>query len=195
MDEHSSLPYREYLNEIPINTIRSWSQLLMKELPWEYVGWSGAPKEPYRHWAAYPDFEGEIAKIWAALNYSFKEDGFNLTVERVIANLFAHGDSSWLHKDCEQHDAWTIILYLNEAWDLNWGGETILADNNEVLKSFAPTPGKFIIFKSNVLHGPRPVSREAPYPRFGLTFQCKTNDSHVQRLSKPEIPIIHSAKL
>ena len=195
MDKHSSGLYTEYINEIPINTIKSWSSTLMKELPWEYVGWSGAPKEPYRHWAAYPEFSGIFLAIWDALNYSFEEDGFNLQVERVIANLFAHGDSSWLHTDCKEENAWTVILYLNEAWDLNWGGETILAENNEVIKSFAPTPGKFIIFKSNVLHGPRPVSREAPYPRMGLTFQCKSNDSHIQRLSRPEVSTISAAKL
>lgn len=167
--------YKEYKNEIPMNTIRTWGSLLMKNLPWEYVGWSGEAKEPYRHWAAYPDFEGEIVKIWEALNYSFQEDGFNLSPERIIANLFAHGDSSWLHKDCESDSAWTAILYLNDYWDPNWHGGTVLMEKGEALKYFNPTPGKFILFKSNLLHGPVPVSREAVFPRFGLTFQCDNN--------------------
>ncbi len=116
------------------------------------------------------------------MNDFFLEDGFNLKVERVIANLFNHGDSSWLHTDCTDETAWTAIIYLNDYWDLNWGGETVLVDNqNEIIQAFAPNPGNFVLFKSNVLHGPRPVGREAPFPRFGLAFQChdSTNISRV----------------
>lgn len=192
MDELTSQPYREYVGEIPHNTIKTWNEVLMKNMPWELVGWSGAPKEPYRHWAAYPPMEGEVARIWDMLDYSFKEDGFNLIPGRIICNLFAHGDSSWLHKDCESDTAWTAIVYLNDFWDLNWGGETVLVENGEILKAFAPTPGKFILFKSNMVHGPRPVSREAPYPRLGLTFQC---DSNLQGFEKAEVSTVSAAKL
>ncbi len=177
--------YKEYANEIPKNTVKTWGALLLKDLPWQFVGWTGVAKEPFRHWAAYPELAGEVRNMWDCINHSFKEDGFNLKPERVIANLFNHGDSSWLHKDCDEDTAWTAILYLNDFWDLNWGGHTILVEDNEIVKAFAPTPGKFILFKSNMLHGAQPVSREAPYPRLGLTFQC--NDSHVQRISTDPI--------
>ena len=193
--QQTQADYREYINEIPLNTVRLWGDVLMKELRWSHVGWSGAAREPYRHWAAYPEFDGVLVNIWNTIDFSFKEDGYNLKVERVIANLFAHGDSSWVHKDCEEHNKWTAILYLNDFWDINWGGETILTDGKEIIKSFAPTPGKFILFKSNVLHGPRPVSREAPYPRFGLAFQCKTDDSNIQKFSGLEVSPVSSAKL
>ena len=182
-------PYREYIGQVPANTIRTWYEVLMKNMPWEFVGWSGEPKEPYRHWAAYPPLEGEVARIWDLLDDSFRQDGFDLKPGRIIANLFAHGDSSWLHKDCE---SWTAIIYLNDFWDLNWGGETILVEGDEIIKAFAPTPGKFILFKSNIVHGPRPVSREAPYPRLGLTFQC---DKRLPRSQDSTIPTISAAKL
>lgn len=186
--------YKEYKGEIPLNTIGTWCQSLEKNLDWSYIGWSGEAKEPYRHWASYPPLEGEIEKIWKALNVSFKEDGFNLVPFHIIANLFGHGDSSWLHRDCDSDHAWTVILYLNAFWDLNWGGETVIVEDNEIVKAFSPTPGKFIIFKSNMLHGPRPVSREAPYPRFGLTFQC--NDSNkLQGFDSTEISAVSTSKL
>lgn len=184
--------YKEYIGEIPHNTIKTWNEVLMKKMPWELTGWSGAPKEPYRHWAAYPPMEGEVERIWEMLDYSFRADGFNLKPGRIICNLFGHGDSSWLHEDSDRDTAWTAIVYLNDFWDLNWGGETILVENNEILKAFAPTPGKFILFKSNLTHGARPVSREAPYPRLGLTFQC---DSDLQGFQEIEIPFISSTKL
>lgn len=195
MDQSASRYYREYIGEVPLNTVKAWGSALQKNLPWDFVGWTGEVKEPYRHWAAYPDMDGVVAQIWDALNFSFKADGFNLKPERVIANLFNHGDSSWLHRDCDSNTAWTAILYLNEFWDLNWAGHTVLVENNEVIKAFAPTPGKFILFKSNMLHGATPVSREAPYPRLGLTFQCETDDSNLQRLSKIEVPDLPAAKL
>lgn len=182
--------YKEYCNEIPLNTIKTWGEMLQKNLDWQHVGWSGEALEPFRHWASYPEFGGEIEKIWEVLSYSLFEDGFNLKVERVIANMFGHGDSSWLHRDCDKDSAWTVILYLNDFWDLNWHGGTVIVENDEVSKYFHPTPGKFILFKSNLLHGATPVSREAAYPRFGLTFQ--THDNNLSRLSQIEVPVISS---
>ena len=184
--------HKEYTNEIPLNTLKTWSRTLQDNLPWQHMGWSGETKEPFRHWACYPPLEGVVEKIWETLNYSLLEDGFNLTVDRVVANMFNHGDSSWLHKDCEKNNAWTVILYLNDRWDMNWHGGTALVENDEVIHYSHPTPGKFIIFKSNILHGATPVSREAAYPRFGLAFQA--HDSNISRLSQIEVSPV-SAKL
>ena len=186
--------YKEYIGEIPRNTLTTWHDYLKSNLPWSHIGWSGESREPYRHWASYPELTGEVKKIWEALNYTFKEDGFNLKPHHIVANLFDHGDSSWLHKDTEEENGWTAILYLNDYWDLNWGGETVLVENNEILKAFAPTPGKFILFKSNILHGPRPVSREAPFPRFGLAFQCYDNNN-VQGFTEVKISSLPTTKL
>lgn len=169
--------YREYRNEFPINTIKAWSDTINEEIKWSYSGWTGEAKEPLRHWAHVVDYKptGLFREIWDAINEGLKQDAFNLKPHRVLANLFAHGDSSWLHTDSKNSDDWTVILYMNDFWDINWGGDTILVENNEILHSCAPTPGKMFLFRSDLLHGARPVSREAPYPRFGLTFQCVSN--------------------
>lgn len=166
--------YKEYIGEIPLNTIKTWHDELMVSARWQHVGWSGPAKEPYRHWAFYPDFEGLLVNIWDCMNFSFKEDGLNIKPDRVIMNLYNHGDSSWLHTDTDE-PSWTAMIYLNYHWDINWGGDTVLIKDNEILKAFAATPGKFVIFRGNLLHGARPVSREAPYPRFGIAFQCVNN--------------------
>ena len=176
--------YKEYLNEIPYNTLKTWYHSMMNEIDWRFQGWAGDPREPYRHWASYPEIGGLIKEIWKAINYSLTEDGFNLTPTRAIANLYAHGDSSWLHTDCDKPSAWTVICFLNEYWDIKWGGDFVLVENNEILKAFAPTPGKFVAFRSNILHAARPVSREAPIPRLGLAFQC---DNNLQGLPKTQV--------
>lgn len=185
--------YKEYRDEIPQNTLKTWSSTLMEGAHWQHIGWTGNPKEPLRHWAAYPPMEGMVKQIWDFLNESLIEDGFSLRPDRVILNLYNHGDSSWLHKDSENENDWTVILFLNEYWALNWGGDFALADGKEIIQAFSPTPGKFICFRANTPHGARPVSREAPYPRFGIAFQCKVDDSNIQGLSQPKISPIRTA--
>jgi hypothetical protein len=181
--------YKEYRNEIPINTIKQWSRKLLEEAHWEPIGWSGEAREPYRHWASYPDYDGVLKNIWNAISPSLEEDGFHLKPERVIMNLYNHGDSAWLHKDSDSPKDWTVIIFLNEAWPINWGGDFVLVEENEILASFASTPGKFVLFNANILHGCRPVSREAAYPRFGLAFQCK-HDSNLQTVSQGKVSAI-----
>lgn len=168
----------EYKNEIPLNTLKVWREAILATAKFEHSGWTGAPKEPYRHWCYTPEYDGLYKNIFECLNESFKEDGFSLKPERLLLNVYNHGDSSWLHTDNEDNNCWTVLLFLNEYWDLNWGGDFALVKDNEIYKAFAPTPGKFILFKGNILHGARPVSREAEFPRMALAIQC-INDSKI----------------
>ncbi len=177
MQIDEEIRYREYRNEFPINTIKAWSTKLERETQWSFSGWTGEAKEPLRHWSNVVNFEpvGLLGEIWHGINEGLRVDGFNLRPQRVLANLFNHGDSSWIHTDSKIATDWTVILYMNEHWDINWGGDTALFEDNEILHSCAPTPGKMFLFRSDILHGARPVSREAPYPRFGLTYQCASH--------------------
>lgn len=170
------MDYFEYNNELPLNTLKSWRESILATANFQPIGWTGLPREPYRHWAAYPDPNSELYRsIFECLNYSFKLDGFKLKPEKVIVNMYNHGDSSWLHRDCETGECWTVLLFMNEHWDLNWAGDFVLVKDNEIYKATAPTPGKYILFKGNILHGARPVSREAEFARMGLAIQCSNS--------------------
>ena len=162
----------EYRNEIPLNTLKSWREQILATAKFKPEGWTGIAREPFRHWAAYPEFTGVYEEIFECLNESFKQDGFNLEPERAIVNMYNHGDSSWLHQDGSGDQHWTALLFMNEYWDLNWGGDFVLVKNNEIYRATAPTPGKFVLFQGNIFHGARPVSREAQFPRIGLAIQC-----------------------
>lgn len=167
------MEYYEYRNEIPLNTLKVWRDQVLATAHFQPIGWTGLPKEPYRHWAAYPKNDELYKSIFECMNYSFKEDGFNLKPERTIVNMYNHGDSSWLHTDSEEGICWTAILFMNEYWNSNWGGDFVMVDSNgEILHAAAPTPGKFILFRGDILHGARPVSREAQFARMGVAFQC-----------------------
>ena len=167
------MDYYEYRNEIPLNTLKVWRDQILATTSFKPIGWSGLPREPYRHWASYPEYDDLYKSIFGCMNYSFKEDGFSIKPDRVIVNMYNHGDSSWLHTDGGDNTCWTAILFMNEYWDPNWGGDFVMVDHEgEILHACAPTPGKFILFKGNILHGARPVSREAQFPRMGVAFQC-----------------------
>lgn len=171
----NSMDWYEYNNEIPLNTLKAWREVILDTAKFDHTGWTGAPKEPYRHWCYAPEFEGVYKKIFECINESFIEDGFKLKPERLLLNVYNHGDSSWLHIDNEAESSWTAILFLNEYWDINWGGDFVIVKDNEIHKAFAPTPGKFVLFRGNLLHGARPVSREAQFPRMALAIQCINN--------------------
>lgn len=166
------MDWYEYRNEIPLNTLKVWRDDIVANTRFEPIGWTGLPREPYRHWASYPEMEGVYKMIFDCMNESFKLDGFNLEPYKIVVNMYNHGDSSWLHKDGEEESCWTALLFMNEYWDVNWGGDFVLIKDNEIYKSAAPTPGKFLLFKGNILHAARPVSREAPFARMGLAIQC-----------------------
>lgn len=165
-------PFREYLGEIPFNFLKATYETFMEETPWKFQGWTGYPKEPYRHWAHYPTLEDKTTKtLWECVEPAFSE--LKLKPHSIVLNLFNYGDSSWVHVDSEVPGHYTALVFLSPTWDVNWGGEfALFAADNEIIQSFYPTPGKIVLFKSNIRHGARPVSREAPVPRMGIAFQC-----------------------
>lgn len=168
----------EFKNEIPLNTLKAWRESILSTAQMKFEGWTGSSREPYRHWCCYPDFEGVYKDIFECLNYSFKDEGFDLSVDRLILNMYNHGDSSWLHHDCTKDTAWTAILFLNEFWKNDWAGDFVIAKDEEIAYATFPTPGKFVLFKGTLIHGARPVSREAEFPRMALALQC-TNNSKI----------------
>ena len=170
----STESYFDYGVLLPLNSVKHFSNHIMESSDgehWKHSGWSGDFGEPYRHWCKFPEFNGVYQEIWDFIEPDFDIRG--LRPERVIVNAYNHGDSSWLHKDSERPDHWTVIVYLNDSWNMNWGGETILTgDGGDIIHSAFPFPGRVILFDGRILHGPRPVSREAPFPRLGVAFQC-----------------------
>lgn len=98
---------------------------------------------------------------------------------RVYVNGYTFGTDAYYHVD----DNWitnkhgdvlteTIIVYLNDEWQADWGGETsILNDENEIETSILPKKNRALIFNSNKLHSARPLSRICPELRTVLVFK------------------------
>ena len=118
---------------------------------------------------------------------------------RVYANGYTYGTDAYLHQD----DAWiretygdnvlseTIIVYLNDKWDADWAGETVIMDDaGDIEKSVLPKKNRVLVFDSNKFHGARPLSRACPELRKVLVF--KTFDYNIQT---KEMDFIHKLTL
>ena len=158
-------------NPIPVE---KYYHELMSNIHWTHSGKSGIPSEKFKHWSNATSKNNPIIKeIW---NEVQRQIPIELTPTNILLNLYNHGDSSHTHIDSTE---WTIIVYMNPTWDINWGGYTVFMNKSvdKIIYAVYPKPGSFVMFKSNILHKPTAVERETPYPRFGLTFQCNVKTS------------------
>ena len=65
----------------------------------------------------------------------------------------------------------THLIYLNEEWNIDWGGETVFVINGEIEKAVIPKYGRLIIFPGNIYHAARSVSKFCPVARQIIVFK------------------------
>jgi len=145
---------------------------------------------------------GEINHIWKII----QEVLGKRSLLRVYINGYTYGTDAYAHYD----DPWipekfgenalseTVILYLNETWDLNWAGETVIFDNKkEIEASILPKFGRILMFNSNKFHAARPLSRMCPVLRTVLVFKTlepKFNSESVEFIKQLTEKIPHSKR-
>jgi hypothetical protein len=80
--------------------------------------------------------------------------GEPLRKERIYCNCVVYGDLVFSHRDCEPHQPnVTALLYLNRAWEKDWGGETLFfGDDGEVARALLPRPGRLCVFRGAIEH-------------------------------------------
>jgi hypothetical protein len=144
----------------------------------------------------------EVDQLWSIIQSKIGKR----CLLRSYVNGYTFGTDAYYHID----DNWivekfgsnvlteTIIVYLNETWDKDWGGETsILNSDNEIEYSVLPKTNRVLIFDSNKFHSARPLSRICPELRSVLVF--KTIDysclsKEVDFIFKHSIDLKHSGK-
>jgi len=93
---------------------------------------------------------------------------------KCIYNSFTYGDCPRPHIDSHSKDGLTYLIYLNPFWKMEWAGETIfIGDDDEIITSVIPKPGRVIKFDSTILHCARPPVRDSLECRYSLVFQTK----------------------
>lgn len=151
---------------------------------WSY-GWPSNTDMPYGHWNLditqttknnptdvsdrLPD---TFSKIWNIINTNFF--GGKAVLTRCYANRHTFGTEGYIHTDTTRTQDQTCVVYLNEKWDANWGGETnfYTADHSEIIKSVLPVFGKTAVFPGNIPHCARGLTRICPEVRTTLMFKA-----------------------
>ena len=66
----------------------------------------------------------------------------------------------------------SLLVYLNDEWDMTWNGETKFLDNNTGIGlCVSPKPGRIVIFDSDILHSASSTTRDAKEARFSLVMK------------------------
>lgn len=89
-------------------------------------------------------------------------------------NVLRHGNTPGIHVDAPNtvEDNKTVILYLNDEWDPNWGGETIFYDHNlDAQRIVTPKPGRVLMFDGRIPHTGRPPTPRYMMNRYIMTFK------------------------
>tara|TARA_R100001591_G_scaffold26325_1_gene36272 strand:- start:349 stop:1206 length:858 start_codon:yes stop_codon:yes gene_type:complete len=102
-----------------------------------------------------------------------------LKLERVYASANPYGTIHESHTDYSEQTAGgiTLMYYLNNHWVLDNAGETVFydANNQDILKSVIPKPGRVVVFNGSIKHCARDVRRDLADLRMVLTFKYLIN--------------------
>lgn len=164
---------------------------------WKF-GWKSDPRaDRYAFWhqhfagsvdpevnGSQPDYEcaGELSasapilhRFWIAMSASVLK-GHKLV--RCYANGHVFGGEGTLHVDAIADTGYTAIYFAHPVWSPNWGGETVFFNDerDDILVSVYPRPNRLIVFRGNIPHVARGLTRTCPVLRATLMF--KTEDVH-----------------
>lgn len=91
---------------------------------------------------------------------------------RAYCNAYTYGTDGYIHQDSKFEEDMTLIIYLNQSWNPNWGGETVLFHDNEIFKAVLPKFKRLFLFPAAMDHAARGVSRWCPQVRQVLVFKA-----------------------
>jgi SM-20-related protein len=94
---------------------------------------------------------------------------FNRAFFLGIKNIEAHfacynsGEFYQLHRDNPQqknHRVISAVLYLNQQWSTDWGGQLRLQDTHGQWHLISPIPNRLALFQSDLLHEVLPAQQQ-----------------------------------
>jgi len=94
---------------------------------------------------------------------------------RCYANGLPFGSEGTVHTDSSSRRSFTTVYYSHESWNANWGGETVLLNQDamDVVAAIYPKPNRAAMFQGTIPHVARGVSRICPVARITLMFKSE----------------------
>tara|TARA_B100000287_G_scaffold402367_1_gene423220 strand:- start:1151 stop:1864 length:714 start_codon:yes stop_codon:yes gene_type:complete len=89
-------------------------------------------------------------------------------------NVLREGNDPGIHVDAPYFcpDNKTVLVYMNPAWDPQWGGETIFYnDDLDAVRLVQPRPGRVVIFDGRIPHTGRPPTPKYKHNRYILSYK------------------------
>jgi SM-20-related protein len=150
----------------------STSNKMVESIPHFSLIHAGVTSYTQKYYNCENELSGTILEIWNVIK---KHLDSNDELVRCYANLITIGLDQRMHFDDENPNSKTIIIYLNDTWNVDWSGETVFWDRNnrEIIKSVLPKFNTAVLFSGNIWHGVRPVSIFCRVPRITLMFKTQ----------------------
>jgi SM-20-related protein len=161
----------------------SLANVYLSGRPWTY-GWKSNDDIGFGHWNAditqtlktnptdvSDRLPFELVTMWNKINHGIF--GGKAMLTRCYANQATHGIEGYIHTDTTRQEDHTVVVYMNETWDTNWGGETVLytPDLKSIAVSYIPQYGRIVVFPGIIPHKASAVSRICPVARMTLMFK------------------------
>jgi len=144
-------------------------------------GWKSNMNKEYKHWNLHiggsKSYRDEIIveqkdiqnpliwNIWERINVHGNK------LIRIYSNAYTYGTEGAIHKDSDNPNSKTHMIYINEVWNKDWAGETCFFENDDILGAILPKPGRFIEFPGTIEHAARSVSKFCPVVRKVLVYK------------------------
>lgn len=90
---------------------------------------------------------------------------------RCYANGHTYGVEGFWHTDSRRPEDISIVIYLNESWDPQWAGETLIKLEDGTIIASPVEPNTAVMFNGHLIHRASSVSRICPALRQCLVFK------------------------
>jgi hypothetical protein len=115
---------------------------------------------------------------------------------RLYLNAHTFGTDGSPHTDTERGGEVTLVLFLNKAWKAEFGGETVIFDSaGDIEKAVMPRQNRLLVFPSDRLHAPRPLSKLFGGLRMVLVAKLDVSGASAGLSGGPETAIGESPAL
>jgi SM-20-related protein len=156
---------------------------VLKTASWSY-GWRSNTDIKYGHWNyditntdknnptdASDRLPDMFKEVWNSLNEKVFLD--KAIVTRCYANRHTFGTEGYIHTDTKRLEDFTVVIYMDEHWEADYGGETVFYDKDKtiIVNAVLPKYGRVVIFPGNMPHRASPLSRTYDGVRTTLMFK------------------------
>jgi len=130
--------------------------------------------EDFRNWGKYPDW-GEVIFSKVAVHIQLKIQKIireNIRYCKLHFNGQTLGQHSSFHTDFDENYFWTFILFTQDHWNTEWGGEFVCfnEETNEY-EYFPYIPNSGVLIQSNwEHHGRQPTNKKQDAFRTTVAF-------------------------